>query len=338
MPNQKDVALRAGVSLATVSRYLSTPSMVSGEKAEAISEAIRELGYRIDFNARRLKTGKSSEIGIVLPSIAPLYWDIFYSMQFVFSERGFSNILFFTNDKHRRKGLDRERMFSLLLGKYLEGVILFPWTNKEDDEFIDALKQAGTPMVIVDRKLSDPSVGLVYTDHRAAGYQAGKFLAARGHRDFLYIRGLSGMPSSVYKEEGFRAALAEEGVELDDSRIIEGQYNSVRTHEAAAAALPSLPPFSAVFAANDSSAIGFIRAAQDRGLDCPGDFSIIGYDNNVEFCPYIEPALTTFQQPSRALGVEAARLMIAMAGGAAPSVITLQPELIVRESVVARRL
>lgn len=334
MPNQKDVAHYAKVSSATVSRYLADPTLVSKAKAETIQDAIDALGYRVDYTAKCLKMGRSFHVGIIAPSIGPFYWEVFSAMQSAFSDAGFFNILVFTRANGYGLFTNRDKVLSLVRNKYLEGIIYFPWNNSDDDEVLAELARYQPHYVVVDKQIPGSPCAQVYIDNYGAGRKAARALLDKGHREFLFLWGVRAVPSATARFEGFRDELKDAGIPLPVERQLDCEFFSAVAYAAAKGKLGALPPFTAVFASNDSSAVGFMRAAHEGGLRCPDDYSIIGYDNNQEFAPFLNPPLCTFQQHNYAIGEQASAILLEMMSGEGePRQVMLTPEFIERASL-----
>ncbi|MBU0936193.1 MAG: LacI family transcriptional regulator [Spirochaetes bacterium] len=336
-PTQRDVAKAAGVSSATVSRYLASPDSVRPAAAEQVKKAIEALGYQVDHSAQSLKTGRFFNIGILTPGIGPFYWEVTHAIQSLLNENGYFTSLFITRDIDNQFHSYRDRLPPFLKKRYLDGIIFFPYNTREDDQLLELLEQWGRPFIVMDRAIANPSIYQLTVDNYHAGWHAAEILINKGHRDFLFIWGTPQVPSAYDRYQGFSARLAEAGIPLGSERQIFGDFFAEPTYQAVSKALPSLPPFSAVFASNDSSSLGFIRAAHEVGLECPKDYSIIGFDNNPEYARHIIPSLSTFSQPLRELGLDAARLLLTLInGGEAEHRCMYKPQYIERESVSAK--
>lgn len=315
MPNQRDVARLAGVSSASVSRYLNNPELVSPEVCERIGKAIDSVNYKLDYHAQRLKMGRSNHVAILTPGSGPFYWQIFFYIQKILTAHGYYLSVMFTRDIDRGLPSNREHIFTALRNKQLEGVIFFPMVNQLDLEMLGILDRQHENVVIVDCHPGAHRFREVLIDNRAAGRRAAREFLKRGHREFLLVHGIDEFYSAGERMAGFREELAAAGVALGMDRILPGNFSPSETYALARARLPGLPPFTAVFAESDAMAIGFMRAAAERGLSCPNDYSIIGFDNNLEFTPYCQPSLATFEQHLNLLGEETARVLLELLEG-----------------------
>jgi DNA-binding LacI/PurR family transcriptional regulator len=337
MATQKDVAKAAGVSSATVSRYLADPGSVRADAAEKVRAAIETLGYQVDHSAQSLKTGRFFNVGILTPGIGPFYWEVTHAIQSILNENGYFSSIFFTRDIDNQFHSYRDRLPLFLKKRHLDGIIFFPLNTREDDQLLDLLVQWGRPFIVMDRAIANPAIYQLTVDNYQGGWRAADVLLEKGHREFLFIWGTPQVPSAFERFQGFSRRLAEAGIAMSSDRQLFGDFFAEPTYHAVKNALPSLPPFSAVFASNDSSALGFIRAAHEGGLECPRDYSIIGFDNNPEYAKHVTPTLSTFKQPLREFGLDGAQLLLALIEGKNidrhRSVYI--PEFIERESIAA---
>ena len=332
MPNQRDVARAAGVSSATVSRFLNNPESVSRTAAESIRAAISALDYRVDHSAQALRTGKSRHIGVLAPGGGPFHLTAYMAAQAVFHEAGYFSTLYLTWDD---TGKPSQPLAPLAQGKQIDGVLYFPTLHPTDEEGIKQLSQWAKPFVILDRPMPHSPLPQVYIDNYNAGCQAARALIENGHRDFLFLWGLPEFPSAQSRFQGFRDALQNSGISLQLERQLEGEFFSLTAYEATMRRWDTLPPFTAVFASNDSSALGFLKAAREHGSESPRDFSLVGFDDNFEFTLLYEPPLATFRQPAGELGHQGAKMLLSLLEGSslAPTQMALQAEFIARASL-----
>lgn len=334
MPNQRDVAKKAGLSSASVSRYLANPGSVKPKTAIQVEKAIEETGYKVDLAARNLRMGRSFHIGILIPGIGPFYWEVLQGIQAVLSDTGYFCTILYTRDIGSSIHSSWKNLLNLLNSKLIEGVIYFPLDTPEDNVTMENLRRRHQNLVVVDRDMGEPSLDQVIIDNYQAGRKAAGMLLEQGHRNILYFHGLATSWAAAKRMNGFQDCLAGAGIKLGPEHIIHGDYTSATAFKLTRERLSSLPEFTAVFAVNDASAIGFLRAARDGGLECPKDFSLIGFDNNEEFTPYITPSLTTFKQPLNQMGqIAAERLIEQINGTLLPTTTTLQTKFIRRESL-----
>lgn len=333
MSNQRDVAKRAGLSSASVSRYLNSPDSVSAKTAEKIQRAIEELGYRIDYSAQTLKTGVFHRIGIIAASYGPFYWDILSAMEELLAQDGYYVNIYFTR-KSPTKSEYRIFNMNMIHNKQVDGFILFPLLSETDDAIIRALQNLNDKFIVVDRSYDDESIYQVYLDNYQAGRTAAQALLERGHLRFIFIWGLQDMASSRDRYRGFRDELSASGISLEPERELPGLFNAEHTFTYLQEHIDALPEFDAVFASNDYSAIGFMKAFRERGLEPPRDYSIIGFDDT-QVAPYLSTPLSSFSQPLAKMGHVAAGMLLDRIQGYESETrkVVLKPELVLRDSV-----
>lgn len=310
MANQKDVAKRAGVSSASVSRYLANSSSIGGKNQKKIQKAIEELHYKVDTAAQTLKTGRTHHISIMIPGSAPFYWVLIQSIQQRLSEEGFYSSVVFTRQIDPKMPFNNTLVEKFVNSNQIEAFILFPLLQEYDSELVKRISKLHEHLLIIDMVPEDEKLPYLMFDNYGAGKCAAKEFLSKGHTKILLLTGEDIFQSSVDRKNGFLDCLAEEGVHLSEEYIIKSSFT-------ASTAFPQfintiLPEFTAVFSANDTTAIAFMKAMKFKGLSCPQDYSIIGVDNNLEFTPYTSPSLTSFDQPTYDAGVKAAELVLAM--------------------------
>jgi len=332
MPNQRDVARAAGVSSATVSRFLTNPESVSRNAAESIRTAIATLDYRVDHSAQALRTGKSRHIGVLAPGGGPFHLTAYMAAQAVFHDAGYISTLYLTWDD---TGKPSQPLAPFAQGRQIDGVLYFPTLHPADEEGIKQLSLGNRPFVVLDRPMPHVQLPQVYIDNYKAGCQAARAMLELGHRDFLFLWGLPEFPSAQSRFQGFRDELRKSGISLQPERQIEGEFFSLTAYEATKRRWNTLPPFTALFASNDSSALGFLKAAREHGFESPRDFSLVGFDDNFEFTLLYDPPLATFRQPAGELGHQGAKMLLSLLGGSslAQAQMALQAEFISRASL-----
>ena len=305
MPTQRDVAREAGVSSATVSRYLNNPEILSPEIAIKVKDAIDKLGYRLDFYAQSLKTGKYYRIGIISASIGAFYMEMLRYIEDYLSEFGyFVNVSFSRyHETTSRKTVD------FIRNKQADGFIIFPRLLDEDDEIIDNLINFNEKFVVIDRYLNNDKIYQVRIDNYKAGRFAAEVLLDKGHKEFLFVWGHTDILSSHERFDGFCDKLKESGIELSSDRQINGEFDADFTYNIIIEKFESLPAFTAVFCSNDLSASGFIKACNNLGKKVGTDYSIIGFDDDIH-SRYMTPSLSTFRQPLQEMGEKAAEILI----------------------------
>ncbi len=330
MANQRDVAREAGVSSASVSRYINKPDSIKQKSAGRIKAAIKKLGYRPDYTAQSLKRGKFHRVGIISAAKGPFYCEVINWIEDTLFDTGYFINIAITRESERSK----QKPFHLVQNRQVDGILIFPLLNRGDEEIVAYMKKMGDKFVVLDRLYPDDSIFQVAIDNYGAGKTAARTFIEAGHRKFLFIWGVKDTASSHERFRGFYDELKNAGIKLEENRQLPGEFKVDSAYKRARERFPELPEFTAVFASNDLSALGFMKAAHENGLKVPDDFSIIGFDD-AEIAPYIVPPLTTFRQPIQTMGALAAKMLISQIEGdeIRDRKILLKAEFILRESL-----
>lgn len=318
----RDVARLSGVSIATVSRALNAPQLVSPETRERVLEVARRLGYEPSALGRNLVAGRSLLAGLIVPNLAwPLYGQIARGIEDVLSAAGRRTLLASSLDDPARE----QAGAASLLGHAIDGGIVIASRVGRG-----LPTRRGAPWVY----LAPEDVGAgprVELDNRLGGCLAAEHLLALGHRHLAVL----GAPGREGRERvaGFLGALR--GAGLSVTAQAQGDYSEA-SGEAAVPALLSGGRPEAIFVTGDLMAVGVLRALRRAGLRVPEDVSLIGFDD-AEFAALLDPRLSTIRQPARALGEAAARRLLELLNGRTdPGPTVLAPELAARESTSPR--
>ncbi|MEU9024312.1 LacI family DNA-binding transcriptional regulator [Actinomadura sp. NPDC048394] len=330
------VAERAGVSTATVSRVLSGRGPVSAAVQRKVRKAADDLGYQVNSIARALRNSRTDTVGMVVPSISnPFFTSLVESVEHALGREGKELLLC---DARSDPEVEARRL-ATLVARNVDGIIVSPSHGTLSGAAVQ--ETAGRlPLVQLDRFVGGTSTDWVGVDDVAAMRQVMDHLHAGGARSAAFAGSLLTNSSTEQRFAGFRRRSEDLGIAVDPDQILLGDY-SVEWGETAAARLIAagdLPD--AIVCADDLIALGVTRACRAHGVDVPGRVQVTGYDN-IEFSRLSEPALTTVDQPRDRIATEAVRLLAAAAGEAdgdrGPSAhIALVPTLVVRESTRAK--
>jgi LacI family transcriptional regulator len=328
MPTIKEVALRAGVSTATVSHVINNTRYVSDAVKQRVQETMEEMGYRPNVLARSLRQGKTKTLGLILPDSAnPFYAELGHALENAAFIRNYNVILCNTGSS-----IDREHLYlDLLLDKQVDGIILD--TEEKDPCEIKNRLPNDYPIVLVDRDFSENIFDTVLTDNTLGGYLATHYLIELGHTRIACVTGPLSLLGAAHRLQGYQKALAEFGIPVVPGLIDYGDFAAGSGHQAAQRLLKLPEPPTAVFVGNDMMAIGFLRSAIEMRFRIPEDISIVGFDN-LELCVYLHPTLTTFAQPKTEIGDKTIRLLLNRIKNPKlpPREILIPPKLIIRES------
>ena len=296
-PKIKDIAERAGVSVATVSRALSGSSLVTDETRKRINALARELNYRPNVSARNLRTRRSMSVLLVVRDVGnPFYLEILKGVEATAREAGYAVLMGNTENDP-----DREvEYFNMLRDGHADGMILM--TGKlpppQPGESADL---SHLPVVIALEMIEGSGFPHVQIDNVAAAQAAVEHLIALGHRRIAHIAGPLPEVMALHRRDGYRAAMKAAGLDIPEGYEVRGDY-LLESGEARAAELFALPePPTAIFAANDEMAYGAIHALRRLGRDVPGDVSVVGFDD-LYLSKAFYPPLTTVSQPRADIG------------------------------------
>lgn len=333
MTTMLEVAKRAGVSKATVSRVLSGNGYVSQETKDRVFQAIDESGYRPNLLARNLATKRTQTLGLVVTNT--LYHGVYFS-ELLFhaarmtEERGRQLIL--ADGKHSAE--EEREAIQYLLDMRCDAIIIYPRFLSVDE--MDAIIQDHSqPVMVLNRRLRKNSSHCVWSDHIASSEAAVTQLIKLGHRDIAFITGSLDSPTGIERLSGYKAALAQHQIPLRDSLIVEGKWNPASGAAGVSTLLARGETFSALVASNDDMAIGAIKQLHESGIATPAAVSVIGFDD-VAIAPYIVPSLSSVRVPVTEMIKETiSRLIFMLDGGDFTSQQNFAGELILRDSVVA---
>ncbi len=332
-PTIYDVARLAGVSTATVSRALNGSGQIAPATGAAIDAAVRQLKYRPNTVARSLVTKSTQTIALLLPDIAnPFYAALVSGIQERALAAGSAMLLCTTEGDPERE----EQYLSLLRAKQVDGVLVDGLVLPP--ERITELVREGLPIVCLDRDIDSTSVPLVQVDNRLGARLATEHLLALGHTRIAHVAGAPGLRISDERVKGYRDALAAAGVERDPALVAVGGFTEEGGYEATRSLLGA-SQLTAVFAANDLSALGVMHAIAESGRRVPDDVSVVGFDD-LRLAGHTTPPLTTVHQPAFEIAQRATQLLLDLAGGraAAQRLHLLEPQLVVRGSTCPIRL
>jgi LacI family transcriptional regulator, galactose operon repressor len=326
-----DVAERAGVHPATVSRALSerTRHMVNAATAERVLAAAAELGYTPNPIARSLKTNRSFTVAVLLPDLTnPLFPPMVRGIEDALAEAGFTALIANT-DNHPDRALAALETMRI---RQADGCIAATATR---DDGLLADTAGEMPMVLINRRVLSHAIPAVVADDRSGVRQAVEHLAALGHERIAHVAGPQWLSTGADRHEAFVGALRGVGLQPDPKLI---SFGEGFTEEQGAVSLRALidagAEFTALVAGNDLMALGCYDALTERGLSCPNDVSIVGF-NDMPFADKFNPPLTTVRIPHYEMGRRAAELLLERieSDGIAPGEdIVLPVELVQRAS------
>lgn len=305
-----DVARRAGVSIKTVSRVINKEPNVRAATQAKVEDAMKALGYRRNFAARRLRlvTSQSFLIGLIYDDPRAGYIsDLLIGTLEGCNEDDYRLAL--EQVQSERQG-PRAGLPSLVSRTDLDGVILTQPLS-DDMAIVRALLDAGQSVIRIVPYIQPGLTPRIFMDDEKAAYDVTRYLLDIGHRRIAHIKGHPGHGSAQARVKGFLRAMKETGLEVPDAWMPQGQYTYQSGMDCTQALLASHPRPTAIFAANDEMALAALMHAQAQGLHVPADISIAGIDDAV-FSSIVIPGLTTVRPPLAEMAEAAARMLIAL--------------------------
>jgi LacI family transcriptional regulator len=306
-PTLRDVADAAGVHPATASRALNpaTRGLVNAETARRVMKVAEGLGYRPNPMARGLKTAKSGTVGLVIPDLTnPLFPPIVRGIEDVLEPAGYSGLIVNTDNDPQRE----QAQIELLRSRQVEGLIVA--TALLDHPLMAKLQREGVPMVMVNRRPDGVDIPSITPDDAAGIEMAVEHLADLGHRRIGHLSGPATTSTGVARRRAFRNAVRDRDLDGDPALVVTCEH---WTEEAGATALRHLldvrPDVTAIVAGNDLIALGCYDVFAERGIDCPREMSVVGF-NDMPFLDKLAPPLTTLAIPHQQIGAEAARMLL----------------------------
>jgi LacI family transcriptional regulator len=324
----RDVAARAGVSVATVSKVINRRYGVSAETFARVTAVIKELGYEASLVAQSLRNHQTNVIGILVADLEPFSTELLKGTADAIRGTGFELVVYSAGGRTGDHIGWERRYLSRLSGTLVDGAVLVTPT------VVDV--NYGAPVVAVDPHTGPSDLPTIDSDNLRGAQLAVEHLLELGHRRIAMLTGRPDLQSAQLRERGYREALAAAGVPVDEALVRLGAYDPVESAKSAQELLTSAHRPTAIFAANDISAIATVEVAGELGLRVPEDVSVVGFDNIPESA-LSSPPLTTVNQPIRTMGERAIELLIQLIRGetAETTHLTLATNLVVRQSTRA---
>lgn len=324
----KDIARLAGVSHTTVSRALNDSPLIKPATKDKIKKIAAELHYVPNFNAKSLVNQKSYTIGVFFSSIShgtssSFLVDVIKGVNSVLDE----------NYSIAVNGIDTLVHFDKIISKRFDGIIVLSQSDT-DNAFIYYIQQTGIPLVVLNRRLDDPSIPNVSANDQQGVEQAIDEAISLGHKNLAYINGKSSFRSSAERKQGFVNSLSKHRLPVQPEFMVNGDYSMESGFEKMKQLLDLPTPPSLVFCANDDMAIGALKACFSKERKVPNDISIIGFDD-IAFAQYSTPALTTIHKPIDKISEIGMQMLIALMnnGTLEKTQILVDTFLVIRESL-----
>jgi LacI family transcriptional regulator len=324
-----DVAAASGVSYGTVSRVINHDVHVKAETRVRVLQAMKELGYTVNRQARSLAGGKSNVLGVLVPDLGTGYiGEIMRGIDAELSSCDYDLMLFTT---HRTAAKEANYVLNLA-GGMVDGLLLVLPRNPAD--YIGTLVKRNFPFVLIDHQGNGQDCPAVGATNWQGAYQATEYLLNAGHTAIGFITGTMDLGASIDRLEGYKASLRTHHIPFDASLIYEGNFEQPDGYTGALHLLELPKPPTAIFASNDMMAMGVMDAVRSRGLRIPEDISIVGFDD-IPQAALVRPALTTVHQPLEQMGRVATQYLLDTLKDPGQKInrIELPTELVIRNSV-----
>jgi LacI family transcriptional regulator len=331
MTTIKDVARRAGVSTATVSHVINESRAVGTETKKKVRAAIKALKYRPDGIARSLRVNQTGTIAVLIADVTnPFFAEFVRGVEDAAHARSerYNLLLCNTEENAARE----QRALDLVLGRRIDGIVMAPTGGNE--ELLADLAQSGLPIVFGDRKLKGVAADTVVANNVEAAGELVRHLIALGHKRIGLME--ADLTASAIEERvvGFREAMASAGLAIDPAHVAKSASTIDDATVAAGRLIDVEPRPDAVFCTNNFMTLGMMQAVAERGLRCPQDIAMAGFDD-FPWARAFQPRLTVVAQPAYEIGREAAMLLFDRISGrrTGPTLqMVLNAKLVVRDS------
>lgn len=329
LPTLEDVARRAGVSTATVSRCLNAPERVRPETRDRVEAAIAEFGYTPHFGGRMLALNRTDTIGAIVPTMENAIFAL--GLQALQDELAAHGVTLLMATSHYDMGREAEQI-RVMLSRGIDGLVLIGEARPEESYAF--LQKRGIPFVLVWSHSGDCPHPCVGFDNRAAARQMTEHVLGFGHTRIAMIAGVTEHNDrAIERVRGVREALAARGLQLEAPCYVESPYELDASADVVKRLLALSPPPTAIICGNDVLAVGAILGARNAGLAVPDDVSVVGFDD-IELAVVVEPALTTIRVPHRRMGRAAAQKLLGMIESSdAGNSIQFETQIVERDSL-----
>ncbi len=325
----KDVARKAGLSIATISKYINGGNVLE-ENRLIIDKTIKELGFEVNEIARGLKTNKTMTIGLLIPSLENIFFtSILSEIESVLIKNGYSTIIC---DYKEDKNLEKQKL-EFLLKKMVDGIITMPMGN--DLEAINSVIGRNIPVVLIDRALKGVECDTVLVDNLNASYNAVEQLIICGHKRIGVICGPEDIYTAQERLKGYKRVHEDYNMTIENELIKHGDYRVESGYNLLKELIKMEEPPTAILVTNYEMTLGAIMAINESDIKIPDDISFIGFDN-LQLAKVVKPPLSIVMQPVQQIGEAAANTLLRRLKGDMtnfPSMLRLKTELILKDSV-----
>lgn len=332
----KDVAKKANVSIATVSRALNNDKKVKAKTREKILKIVKEMDFVLNQSAKRLRSKKTFTIGVIISNILSSYdSEIIKGIEEKAFGLNYKILICDCNNYENKKKDEKERLFLKLFNEgSVDGMILIhPHLNKDDYSY---LKKKNYKIAVLGRNLEDFNIPSITVDNVTGAYLAVKHLCMHGYKKIAYIYGEQwNIDEKLKRINGYKKALEEFNISINEEYIVHGMFTEKGGFLAFEKLMNLTEKPDAIFCANDEMALGVIKAAKKNNIKIPEQIALIGYDD-IRLCDITTPTLSSIRQPKHEIGIMLAEKLITYIDDKKNETlfknIILKPELVIRES------
>lgn len=300
----KEVAKRANVSTATVSRVLNNNYPVSDEARNEVLKAASELNYKPNGVARSLKKNKTNLIGIIVADISnPFFMNVSKGIESVVSKEKY-NLILSSSDESQDKEIT---LLNMMLEKKVDGIIMAP--SNIDSLEIKSIISSGIKLVLVDRKVEGITVDYIANDNLNGAFSLTEDLIRKGHRDIAIVNGCLNVTTAIERFDGYKAAMNKYGIKIDEDFILPGEYSTSMAFVETINLIKKGKFPTAIVSSNNSMTEGVMKALKSENLRIPEDISLVSFGEiaNQEF---IEPKIKSIRQNPFLMGQKAGEVIL----------------------------
>lgn len=324
----KEVARRAGVSVATVSRVFNDSGPVNNETRLRVEQAAEDLRYVPNLAARSLITNTSFTLGVLLPDLyGEFFSEVIRGIDQTSREHGYHILVSSSHSDEEEIKMAIQAMHGRVDGL----IIMSPLVNAEA---LGEMLPPQVPVVFLSSSANGSAYGCINVDNYGGAYSVVQHLIGLGHRQIAMVTGSQDNFDSRERLRGYREALRDHGITGSEDLVVAGDFSEASGYAAAAELLARTPRPTALFAANDAMAVGAIGALHEAGVAVPDDIAVVGFDD-IPIAQYMRPSLTSVHISISALGAQAVDHLLDAIDGGPPSEgvhVTVPTTLVVRES------
>lgn len=303
LSSRKEVATLAGVSEATVSRVFNNVGPLREETKQKVLKAAKTLNYQPNILARNFATGKSGNIGVIVPYLPKVQLLSTHYFSEILSGIGMKlgkyeyNLLLMFQSPHER--MNYEQLFR---SQKVDGCIILGSRNVPGErEEIDKLHQLNVPYCLINQTFEGYSYNSIDAEHYEGSFNAVTFLLKKGFKKIAFLNGPLEYSNSVERLNGYKNALRDAGISFNDQLIFQGNYSRTSGLEAASQLAKKMPEIDAIFASNDRMAVGLMQGLKELGYEVSRDYALIGYDNS-DISSIVQPQLSSVDVPLFEMG------------------------------------